>query len=353
MRISAMLLAALILTIRASAADNVPSQPTAPESVPRILTGKFAIPSPDGANAASVLGRHGCLLIHSRERFDSLLGRFEKLGWARVPKDALANVDFEKEMVVGVFDCGDVANAFSLRNVDSKPGEPAVEILMSYIIYKQRDRVVDACKFLFVAVPRAPKVKLSVATYTPQNGGPHQTPETAQLEWSGSLGDDAGDVVDGLRATLKPQANIVKAGDDIRIGFELGMAQELVVHANVFADNQQAVYVWDGKYSKGYRNHSFEVVTPDGKTHVLRPAEIREWDKNIPHPVAIKPGTPYVLPNWVEGQDLKSLHDLGLNTSQPGKYTIRGFYSEAATKADGLAMWGGEIGSNIVTVEVR
>jgi len=127
-----------------------------------------------------------------------------------------------------------------------------------------------------------------------------------------------------------------------------------------FGTTPKSVFVWDGKYSNGYRNHAFFVTTPDGKTTLLRPKVIADWDKNAPHPVAITAKGSYHLPNWVEGETLKSLKSLGLDTTIPGTYTITGLYEETGNKAENeggkareaTQMWGGSIISNTITVEV-
>ncbi|MBI5725232.1 MAG: HEAT repeat domain-containing protein [Planctomycetes bacterium] len=151
---------------------------------------------------------------------------------------------------------------------------------------------------------------------------------------------DSGDIVDGLQGVIRAKDSKVKAGEDIQVEFKLQAVDKAVV-------------VWDGKYSNGYRNHSFEVRMPDGKTAVLRPGEKRAWDKNAPHPVEITKDKPYVLPEWVEGVTFKSLKTLGLDTSKPGKYVITGRYEEVGGVEGNVKIWGGSIATNSITVEVE
>ena len=65
---------------------------------------------------------------------------------------------------------------------------------------------------------------------------------------------------------------------------------------------------------------------------------------------------PYVLPGWVEADSFKSLKALGLDTTEPGDYSITGIYSETGAAAgpaqDPQPLWGGSIASNTVTVHV-
>ena len=127
------------------------------------------------------------------------------------------------------------------------------------------------------------------------------------------------------------------------------------VKTGQFASQRDSVWVWDGKYSNGYRNFAFEVRTPDGESHYLRPKVIDNWDKNIPHPVEISAGKPYVLPGWTEESGTKSLKELGLDLTQPGVYSITGVYLENGghdkDRDVERTLWGGNIATNTVTVK--
>jgi hypothetical protein len=169
-------------------------------------------------------------------------------------------------------------------------------------------------------------------------------------------GKDGGDIVDGLRATITPKAATIKPGEDILIDFALHLAQMPDAHPEQFGTAPDTVLVWDGENSNGYRNHGFFVTTPDDKTTLLRPEEIRRWRENAPHPVTITAKETYHLPSGSD--NLKALKALGLDTTTPGTYTITGLYEEVAITAktlDGekVSVWGGSITSNTVTVEVK
>lgn len=150
---------------------------------------------------------------------------------------------------------------------------------------------------------------------------------------------DPGEIVNGLRGVIRAKDSKIKPGDDIQIEFTL--------HAP-----DKPVFVWDGKYSNGYRNHSFEVQMPNGDTKVLKIQGKREWSKNAPHPVEITKDKPYILPEWVEGQTFKSLKALGLDTAAKGKYVITGIYEEVAGNDGNVKLWGGKLVTNSITVEV-
>src|SRR5215217_130533 len=88
--------------------------------------------------AASALGASGCLLVESADRWTDLLAKLASLGWDRPADFPLAAVDFEKNAVVFLFDCGDEGNAFSLRGVAGDDKARDADVNMSYIIYKAR-----------------------------------------------------------------------------------------------------------------------------------------------------------------------------------------------------------------------
>ncbi len=355
----AMLLAANLLTrvLGAEAATKPTTAEPGPNGATWSLAGKFK-GTDEGATAAKRVGGRGCLVIRSEARLEQVMELLKEVGWTGPGEGAAPpKVDFAKDVVVLVFNRGDEGSAFAVREATAKDGECDLQVVMSYIGYKQRERAIFSFNFVLVAVPRADRLKVSVSTYHPMNGGPHPTPDQAALEWTKSFDQAAGDVADGLTAAIEPSANRVKVGEDIQFQFKLAFADGTVPPGGMFARKTEAAFVWDGKYSNGYRNHGFLVQAPDGRVSMLRPREILEWDKNIPHPVSISAGHPYVLPNWREGEDFKSLKALGLDTSKAGKYVISGIYQEeggrSANEGDQAApMWGGNIASAPVTVEV-
>jgi hypothetical protein len=336
-----------LLALFAPSAEPVPSPPT--------FTGHAAATKELLARSRQRLGDHGVLSIRSRERWTAIEVELVALGWQLPERNPFISVDFKKEMLVLVYKNGDELDAFSVRSY-SAGEKPRLEVTMSYVIYKKRAEIVERLNFLLARVPTAPELDVTVSTYHPQNGGPYPTPDKALLEWQGVVGSRAGDIANGLRARIEPAAAAVNTGIDLQMKFVLEFAGGPKVKDGHFASQVESVSVWDGKYSNGYRNHAFQVRTPDGKTVLLRPKEILEWDKNAPHPIAIAAGKPYVLPEWSEGHTLKSLAALGLDTSLPGKYTIVGLYEELSRTIERNGakheIWGGTIATNTVTVEV-
>lgn len=342
-------LAFLLATgVSASLAAEPPSPP--------VLAGVIA--GPGGEKAADALGRQGCLLIRSAQRWADVRKQLQGLGWQPPEADPLAGIDFDRQMIACVLHYGNEGDKFAVRRVTQEGGRTEAEIVMSYIIYKKRGTLVNDFKFFAVALPRAADARVSVLTYHPMNGGPYPTPEKARLEWTVDFGPTAGDVVDGLCGRIRAEKPAVKAGEDIGIEFRLDFfrGEPEGFKGGMFAYAPASCFVWDGKYSNGYRNHAFEVTTPDGKTHLLRRPVQDAWDKNIPHLIDVAAGKPYVLPEWVEGKTFKSLKSLGLDTSQPGKYVITGIYMEAGgphtERGKTVSVWGGTIATNTVTVEV-
>jgi len=145
----------------------------------------------------------------------------------------------------------------------------------------------------------------------------------------------------GLQGRIEVKKETIAPGEDIQLTFALRTAP----------DQKKPLYVWDNKYSEGYRNDSYIVKTPEGKKITLRLPGDREWRKNVPHPVQIKPGAPHTLQGWTGAT--KSLKKLGLDTSNPGVYTIRGVYQQAGGNNNrGVAMWGGRLTTPAVEVRV-
>jgi len=310
-------------------------------------------------DAWKTLGRQGCLLIRSQARWDAIQELFTGLGWEKLTPNPLANVDFAREQVVCLFRSGDEADKFTVRRLKPDPKQTELDVVMSYIIYKSHVATPPKWNFLLVALPHSPSVKVTVGTYHPHNGGAYPTPDKAQLEWSETFGPAEGDVVDGLRGTIRADKDAVKAGDDIPVEFKLDFDNSAAVKPWHFALKLGSAYVWDGKYSNGYRNHAFLVETPDGQSFFLRRPEQLEWRKNVPHPVEVAAGKPYVLPEWVEGKTFKSLKALGLDTSKPGVYRITGLYMETAGEGEDWRVkgktpfWGGNIATNTIQVTVK
>lgn len=162
--------------------------------------------------------------------------------------------------------------------------------------------------------------------------------------------------VNGLRGFLKAAQYIVKPGDDILVRFHV----ELALPAP-----QDPLYVWDTKYSAGYRSWSFVIKTPQGKKVVLRRAVVRSWRKNIPHPVALRRAKPYILVGWgrqhgvdIQKENYFSLKKLGLQTSLKGTYHITGVFQQKnptsqAKKGKRRHFWSGKLRSNTLNVTAR
>ncbi len=309
-----------------------------------------------GDTAAAQLGTSGARIFRSEAQWTAFQERLVALGWAKPAESPLAKMDFASQMVVCVFEHGDEGNNFAVRSQTVDGKQAAVDLGMSYIIYKGKGPTVLAWKFIALMAPQAPSVKISVATYHPMNGGPYPTLDKARPEWSAVLGENAGDLVGNLEGNIQAKDAAIQAGADILIQFRLLFADPVTDNDARFTARKTSAFVWDGKYSNGYRNHAFLVTTPDGKTQLLRPKQILEWDKNAPHLVEIAAGKLYILPSWSEGQNFKSLKDLGLDTKQPGTYTITGVYAEtagASLENDGRTAWGGELYTNTIRIEVK
>lgn len=350
------LLTVLILVVCATAVQAAePSKDNAaPPGPPKPQYVAVAGMIRGGAKVEQSLGHQGCLVIRSSARWDVIRNHLVAAGWQPKAADALPGVDFQGQAIVFLFDSGDEGSVFSVRRFVG--GEkPELDVVMSYRSY---ETIANTFNFLLVAVPKSKELTVAVSTYWPGSDTPYATPDKARLEWKAAFGPDAGDIVDGLQGTIRAKNQTVKVGDDTLVEFTLKHIDPAVVKDGVFAKVfHQPPAVWDGKYSKGYRNHSFEIRTPDGSGLLLQPKVISNWDKNAPHPVDITAEKPYVLPEWMEGETFKSLKNLGLDAAKPGTYTITGIYSELGgqTERQGkpVTLWSGTMASNTITVEVR
>jgi hypothetical protein len=318
---------------------------------PQVFTGAIGRPSQDAGKVAAVAGRHGVLLIRSEARWDEL----HKLAPDLTPGTPLPKLDFAKQSVVLVYALGNSRNnSLSLDKFNLSANLPELSFLFKWYNGPVAGEELPSIKFIYAVIPATPMVKVAIASEPTQADRSRVVTDFAAV-----VGDkDGGDVVDGLQAAIAPKAATIKPGDDILIDFALHLADPGKAKPEQFGTAPKGVFVWDGKYSNGYRNHAFLVTTPDGKTALLRPKEIDNWRKNAPHPVEITTTGAYHLPNWVEGETLKSVKSLGLDTTAPGPYTITGLYEETGGKTeggrfDGTRMWGGSIASNTITVEVK
>ena len=180
-------------------------------------------------------------------------------------------------------------------------------------------------------------------------------PRTERLEVPGPGKDEIwtadstwGDVADGLQACLEVKQTTIKPGDDISLTMSLRNVKP--------AGGSNSILVWDNKYSNGYRADFYLVVTPDGQSRILRRPEQAEWRKNVPTPITIQPGKSWTLAGIADDVIVKSLKDLGLDTSQKGIYTVTGYYEADGYQGDRVdrarAFWGGQIATPPVEIRV-
>jgi len=179
-------------------------------------------------------------------------------------------------------------------------------------------------------------------------------PRVARLEVPGPGKDEIwradatwGDVADGLQASLEVKQRRIQSGDDITLTMTL---------RNVRPAGDEPIRVWDNKYSNGYRADFYLVVAPDGQSRILRRLEQPAWDKNVPTPITIEPGKAWTLAGIANDAIEKSLKSLGLDTTQPGIYTITGYYEASKYQGDRVdrpgEFWGGQIAAPPIEVRV-
>ena len=301
-------------------------------------TGTIGRPG-DRAKVTAALGRDGVLFIHSAERWDELQKRIPDL----FPDRPLLKIDFAREAAIFIYAANRLPlDTLSLVKTDLSADPPLLDFLLAYDSQAHKDSPPLNTKFILFAFPTALSAQVSLSA---QPAKVARQPE--KLQFSALLGGkDGGDVVDGLQVSITPKAATLKPGEDILIDVSLHLAELGGATPELFASAPQSVFVWDATFSEGYRNHAFFVTTPDGKTSLLRPKEVHQWPENGTHPVEITAKSPYHL----EGD--KSLKDLGLNTTAPGKYTITALYEETGSEGK-TKMWCGSLASNTIKVEVK
>ena len=152
--------------------------------------------------------------------------------------------------------------------------------------------------------------------------------------------------VNSVTGTISLKNNAIKQENDIYVRFTL-----------ICKSCVKPVYIWDSKFSNGYRSWSFHVKTPDGKDILLQRSIQNSWDKNAPHVVSINKNNPYELRGWGiahglwEGEKYYfSLKKLGLQFSTTGKYEIYGVFAQPGgtskfNKKD-VVLWKGKVISN-------
>jgi len=292
------------------------------------------------------LGRLGCLAIRSESRLQMIRRTLGDLGLAF---NETLSPNFQNEMIVCLVRAGDFGS--ELNFTELSPGKKISSMQFRCDFYPIGKNNPE-WEFIAVAVPKSEQIEVS-GLMVPPGFDPASTSwrpaDATHYRWT--IGPKGGDVVDGLQGYIEAQRKTIKPGEDIRLNFILKAVDE---------KQKEPIYVWDNFYA-GYRNDAFIVKSPDGKIHLLRRKVQKGWDKWAPRAVDIRPGKPFML-----GQDgvafpkrLKKW--LGLDTDQPGIYTIYGLYMEEGGKGQGgtadrfrkTDFWGGNIATNTIEVEVK
>ena len=154
-----------------------------------------------------------------QEHLDQVLKQLAARGWEKPADPTVDSLDFARDLLLCVFRSGDRADKFRLHRYTNQEGQATVGLVMSYIIYKSHVATPPKWNFILVAIPRSPRLKVTVSTYHPMNGGAYPTPDKAQLEWAKTFTAGDGDVVDGLSGTIRAEKDAIQAGEDIRVEF--------------------------------------------------------------------------------------------------------------------------------------
>lgn len=292
--------------------------------------------------ALQLLGRNGFAVIRNAAEEKIFLNRLEQTGvkmeWAQHKRTALW-ANFEQGLQVVCWRDIHTADTLQINGAEqvagSRSGKRNTLRLALEVTIGVAKANSQAWKASCVWIPRAPRIEVP---------GPGKDEIwQANSTW--------GDVADGLQASLEVKQRQIKPGEDIT----LTMSLRNVRPARGDAVNDP-IRVWDNKYSEGYRADFYLVVAPDGQSRILRRPEQPAWDKNVPTPITIEPGKSWTLAGIANDAIVKSLKELGLDTSKEGIYTITGYYEADASpgpKPTGpIPFWGGQIATPPVEVRV-
>jgi hypothetical protein len=185
-----------------------------PPEQPRALHG-----SSQNTDAAATLGSHGAWLVDTSQRWDEVLKMLKAKGVT--VENHLGDIEWAKENIACIFHFGDEGDQFSLRKIGGDANLRDVDLLMSYIIYKQRGAPRNLWRLFAVPVAKASATKVSVSTFHPMNGGTWPTADKALLEWHWTFSERTGEAIGGLTGQIEAKAATVKAGQDIQVLFTL------------------------------------------------------------------------------------------------------------------------------------
>lgn len=303
-----------------------------PQGIRRSVCGWIGEHDGPPSPALALLGREGVLLIRSEARWDEWRKRVAPAG----PLVYEINIDFAKQSAVVFYKCGpgpDGGCDFGGGDLSAK--SPWLQLRRASDFYADH---IAPHYVNYVLIP----IPATTPAFKVMGGDSPAAPDFSVVLG----GQEGGDIVDSLQAVVAPKHPTIKPGEDIEIDMTLHWVANAPAAVGGAAPHAA---VWDAVFSEGYRNYGFFVTGPDGKTTLLRPAEIKDWDKNAPHVVDITAANPYHL-----SDDRRlSLKDLGFVATTPGIYTITGLYEEAAGKARDPVCWAGSIASNPITVRVQ
>lgn len=311
-----------------------PADPDAPPAADREVALKDLHPVGGFIFADSILGKRiepantcGVFVVRSQQRFDRLAldcaAPGDLRGRAEQSFMALLRPDFTREMVLIFFTSATAADDLKLVELSGNSQALQAKLSLTSVPATKNPRKIHV---IAVAVPISKTVKVSYPVHVESRiakaeGGFREVAQDYQRTWT--LDADGGDVIDGLQGVLRLDPNIkdktIAPGTDLTFTYELRVADP---------QQKESIYVWDNKYSNGYRNDAYVVVKPDGSTQLLQRPEQPGWDKNIPTVMEIKAGQPWTLGGVANDPIVKSLKDFGLDTTQPGTYTLYGLYQE-------------------------
>lgn len=337
-RMAAMVTAAILLVTRAvAAAQPAPNQP-APDPAPPAshtnvqvndLLWGIKTDAAGRAKALQMLGHNGFAVIRNAAEEKVFLERLAQTGAGRRDYQARIGPTFAKGLKVACWRDITQADTLSISSAQQVAGDLRLLLETKPTAAGENE---PSWQGIGAWIPRSQRLEIP---------GPGKDEIwAADATW--------GDVADGLQASMEVKQITIKPGDDISLTMTLRNVKP--------AGGSNSILVWDNKYSNGYRADFYLVVTPDGQSRILRRPEQPGWDKNVPTPITIQPGKSWTLAGIASDVIVKSLKDLGLDTSQKGIYTVTGYYQADGYQGDRIdrarAFWAGQIATPPVEIRV-
>ncbi|QDU25784.1 hypothetical protein ETAA8_08550 [Anatilimnocola aggregata] len=125
-------------------------------------------------------------------------------------------------------------------------------------------------------------------------------------------------------------------------------------HFHVLVKNvsDQPIRLWTDRYAWGYDNLSFEEIAADGTATPIK-KKARDWAKNVPDWLELKPGDTYVLNVNFSARDIWENPPQAKPGAKPTKLKLRGVYQTNPDRESVThGVWTGKLESAVDTYSI-